>query len=274
MPMLTELPQPRYQINLVETEDDRYYKVNWHEDGIDWERRLPGVTSTLKIIGGEKTQALMGWHTKEAMARAEANLLEALAKKKLTPVSIASILQEAKKQPKRSLEQAGEEGTEIHGIIDHVIKAKPGEIVEYPPEWAAQVEGMFDWARRQQIRFIAGDTPVACLAHGFAGSLDSLWWAGGRLVLGDWKSSKAIREETPLQIGAYYQALKETYGVTADEGWVVRIKKKPAKKFIHHPFEPEVRVVRDLDHAFRSFLVAKDLEQRMSKSHFMEKTNG
>lgn len=266
MPLLERLPTPRYKVKLVETDEDRYYQVDDGENAYC----LPGVTSTLHIIGGSKTQALMGWHTKEAMARAEAMFLEAFAsKKKLTPVSIASILQEAKKQPKRSLEQAGEEGTELHAIIDDIIKLRHAGIpVGIPPDMQGPIEGIMDFCRREGVRFVAGDTPVACLAHGYAGSLDALWWADGRLILGDWKSSKAIREETPLQIGAYFAALKETYGVTADEGWVVRIKKKPAKKFQFHPFEPEVKIVKDLDHAFRSFLVAKDLETRMSVSHF------
>lgn len=264
MTMIETLPAPRYQVRLVETDDVRYYEVI---DGASQVYHLPGVTSTLKIIGGEKTNALMGWHTREAMARAEAMFLEALAsKKKLTPVSIASILQEAKKQPKRSLEQAGDEGTELHAIIDAIIKGNPNPTIAEGME--GPIDGIRDFVRREGIRFVAGDTPVACLAQGYAGSLDALWWAGGRLILGDWKSSKNIREETPLQLGAYHQALRECYGVTADEGWVVRIKKKPAKKFQFHPYEPEVKIVKDLDHAFRSFLVAKDLEKRMSVSHF------
>ena len=260
---IKQLPPARYKIERIEIGKERYYLV---DTGVDT-YRMGGVTSELDIIGGQKTRALMAWNLNEGLARIKEHLTPMIGSNViLDEKKIESIIASAKRKPKDSLKQATDYGTEIHAILDALMTGRDAGVIN--KKFEQPLEGFLAWSKAKNIRSIAGDTKVASLVHFYAGALDAVWEIDGELVLVDYKSSRSIREETPLQCGAYWQALTETHGVSADSILIIRVRKEPVEEYEIHPYEPEVRWVENPQSSLEAFLVAKDLRKRMSVSHF------
>jgi len=77
----------------------------------------------------------------------------------------------------------------------------------------------------------------------------------------DWKTSSGIWPEYALQVAAYAQAFKETYGETIDKAYIVRFSKKL-------PVEFEVKEIKSLDDSFEAFLAAKKLRDCLAEDQF------
>jgi len=250
------LPEPKYQVQLLEEDDKHFYLVNG--------RKLCGVTNTLEIVGGNKTNALMGWATKTALERVQ-KALEGKVNGSGSKVIvldkkwIAEVLAEARKQPKKLKDEAADYGTQAHLIFDAIFKGQPYTV---PEPLTDTVKAFKDWLSATKLKVIAGDTKVASLEHGYGGSLDFLAYQDGKYILGDMKTSGGIRDTYALQVGAYAQALWETYGIKVERGVIVRVDKKP-------PYSFEVKEVRCIWTAFESFLHAKRLAEAMQQEMYL-----
>jgi hypothetical protein len=248
--MATKL-EPKYAVTLEKVKRSHFYKVV----GAGPERTYPGVTGILSMIGGEKTQKLIGWAKKEALGSVRRELLAFGADPVLMePYTVEGIIERARKKPVDVLEAAADYGTRLHDHCDRVIKGLP---VSPEDDLINSVLAFQDWFKSSGLRVILGDTAVASLDHGFGGKFDFLALdQDGRLVIGDFKTSSGIREDYALQVAAYGVATGETYGLgEMPRGLIVRFD-KATPTF-------ETRWVRDMEGCFDAFLAAKTLQEKI-----------
>lgn len=258
-------PTPKHSVSLEKIDGKHVYVVQTPYSLV----RLPGVTGFLSIIGGDKTNRILGWGIKESVSRYTKALMDRLEgfKERLVLVNeqwIKDVEKDAKKRPKKVLDEAGEVGTLIHTAIDaHITGAK---VISIDSEAKRRIEpivrSFIDWQRGRGVEFLSGDRKVASLTHGYGGSLDALARIGSKRILIDWKSSSGAYDSMALQLAAYDRALEETYGIKCDEAWIVRISKT-------EPFVVEEYKVRDLDRSFAAFIAAKQLCEYMSQPHLI-----
>ena len=157
----------------------------------------PSVTTILGQIG--KGEALKWWAAGE-VAKYAVEMRDTWLQ--LDNQAAIDLL---KREPLRSLNRAADRGTDVHAIADHY--AKTGEIGEITAH-NGYVEAM--------RRFFADHQPLPVLAEctvfgeaGFAGSFDMvcrLPALGDQLVILDYKTSKAIYNDTAAQLAAYANA--------------------------------------------------------------------
>lgn len=219
---------------------------------------LPGVTGTLGIIA---KPALIGWARKEALAsveRAFATRLEGMADGRidLSMAWVKNVIKEAQKQPDRIKDSAADVGTRAHAAFNDIAMGKEPTLT---PDIERPVAEYRKWRERSGIRFIAGETKVASLLYGYAGSLDEVGHDGERFVIVDYKTSKGIYDEYALQVAAYWQAFHETYGIKATRGVIVRFGKDGSF---------ETKEIKDLTDSFTAFLHAFNLKQSLAKEHY------
>jgi hypothetical protein len=218
------LPRPKYEVGYKEYRRQHLYTVG--------EKEYPSVTKILSIIGGGKTNALVVWARREALKMAKSEILGYMdAGKALTHVALDELIQKADRQPDTIKGAAADIGTRVHTAIDCFISGKT-------PQLDADSERGFNnfmvWLRGQEYEIIAGDTVVASMDYGYGGRLDAIARdKNGDLVLLDWKTSNALRDEYPLQVSAYAQAFEETYGIKCKSSVVVRFGKDKADDFEH-----------------------------------------
>lgn len=185
---------------------------------------LPSVTKKLDLIGGGKTGALMGWAVKEALRHVETVMADALHRElQITTELLAEVLKAGRKRPEKVKDAAADLGTRVHGLIDRWILGE--RIIECAADEAVAFENFRKFTVDKGLRFISGDLAVASVKYRYGGRLDALAMMGDKLVLMDWKTSNAIRDDYALQVAGYRMALLETYGLKADRAMVVRFDK-------------------------------------------------
>lgn len=219
---LLALPDPKYVVGYREYRRQHLYTV----DGKDY----PSVTKVLNIIGGGKTNALVIWARREALKLAKSEILGFMdSGKSLTHIALDELMAKADRQPDKIKTNAADIGGRIHAAIDEYIV---GKIPTLESDTKPGFDNFMAWIAHEGIRLIAGDTSVASVMHGFGGRLDALGVdKNGDLVLLDWKTSNALREEYPLQVAAYAQAFTETYGLAPVRAVVVRFGKETPGDF-------------------------------------------
>lgn len=253
-----EISAALFSVSLVVQGNAHLYDVFW--DGGN--ARYPGVTGFLSVIN---KPALVPWAKREALSSVENALVKRLegceaAIVELNKGWIREILQEARKRPDALKDEAAGLGTQAHAFIDKIIHGV--EPADVPVEIAAPVQAFKDWWKGSGIQLVMGDTPVASREHGYGGSLDALGWRDGKYVILDWKTSSGIYTEYALQVAAYAQAFRETYGIDCDEAVIVRFGKKL-------PVDFEKKELADLRLSFEAFLAAKTLKESLEKPHFL-----
>jgi hypothetical protein len=245
--METETLSARYPVELVAKGRAHYYKVT-HAGR---EMLLPGVTGILAMIGGDKTQKLIGWAKKEALGSVERELRAFGADPVvMEPEVISGIIERAKKKPTEVLDAAADYGTRLHDYCDRIIKGLP---VSPDDDLAHSALAFKDWFSAQHIEVLMGDTAVASLDHGYGGKFDAIGVKDGKLGIVDFKTSNGIREDYALQVAAYARAAQETYGANFDWGLIVRFSKTSQ--------DYEIKWVKDMDRAFDGFYAAKTLKE-------------
>lgn len=242
------LPKPVYEVGYKEYRRAHLYTVG--------EQTFPSVTKILGIIGGGKTNALMIWARREALKLAKAELLGYMdAGQQLTHVALDELMQRADRQPDSIKNAAADLGSRVHAAIDAYIEGKAPTL---DPEAEKGFNNFMSWIKDKELELVCGDTTVASVSLGYGGRLDAIARnKAGNLVLLDWKTSNALRDEYPLQVAAYAQAFQETYGQEIAEAVVVRFGKDKADDFEH-------RAV-NLPAAWKAFAAAFSLHTGMSE---------
>jgi len=244
---------PAYEVGLVVDKVRGKTRHFYDVGGV----RYGGVTGVLGIIN---KPALVNWAARQAADHiAKAIRLSIGSNIVITDEWIKVVLDAAKKRPEELKTEAADKGTLIHKRIDQDILCGP--VDPLTPELAPAYEAFQKWVKESQIRFLMGDTKVASIEFGYGGSLDALGQIGDDLVLLDWKTSSGIWPEYALQVAAYAQAFKETYGETIDKAYIVRFSKKL-------PVEFEVKEIKSLDDSFEAFLAAKKLRDCLAEDQF------
>lgn len=257
---LPVLPAPRYRVELIK-------ERNSHKYVIDGGIVLPGVTGILGIIA---KPALINWAKRETLNTIHEGLVQLLGGRQSANVEIgmdfiSKLIEAARANPDKIKEEAANLGTQAHAYIDKVVN---GMDLEYlPGSILRPVSAFADWWKSSGLRFVLGDTKVASRVHGYGGSLDALAADGGRLVVLDWKTSKALYDEYALQVAAYVKAFEEMYGASIGEAWCVRF----SKPGVLGPAFEAIRV-RNIDESFAAFLDAKGLAEKMKLEHFVRET--
>lgn len=182
----------------------------------------PSVTKILGII--DKSGPLIIWARREALKLAKTELLKAIELG--TPIDGAhldEVLGRADKQPDKLKDEAADIGSKVHNAIDaYILGQEPILDDQSRPGF----ENFLKWLDTAGIKIIKGDTPVASILYGFGGRLDAVGTKGDKIVVLDWKTSNRIYDPYALQVAAYAQALRETYGVDVECGYVVRFGKE------------------------------------------------
>lgn len=194
---------------------------------------FPSVTHILSCLA---KPALINWAAnleRELVMTASADLYEDAAALR-TPLSRDAYLTTLHtrlgqvKAHRRSNDKAKEIGSQAHKAIEVALRRALGQTVPEPrigneALWAYMA--FDDWARAHAVRPVAIEQAVWSTLHGYAGTMDLLAHVDGELALVDFKTSKAIYEESFLQNVAYQVAIAEMGHGLPTKGYILRLPK-------------------------------------------------
>jgi len=180
---------------------------------------LTGVTTITSLL---PKPWLGGWMVKQAMQYVEDNYSPGLPLKPL--------LEKAKRAYRDTSSAALEIGTDVHEWIKAYVKFRMHQSPTAPPplkEGPARqaVNAFLEWETVNAVVWYYSEKIVASETHAFAGTMDFLARVNGKIMLGDFKTSKSIYpQEHGLQTAAY-QLCAEEMGGEVEGRMIVRLPK-------------------------------------------------
>lgn len=248
------------KVNLYFDESKHVYSLDEKQEKI-----IPGVTSITSMVA---KPALVPWAVKCTTDYIESNysnfIRKSLDKSDLNDAQKLKVFLEMAKTANRTMSnEASTNGTKTHKWIENYIK---GEKQTQPenPEIMGSCFAFLNWLREAKPEFIYTERPILSQKHGYAGTLDftakidslnclAVHRMGlkNALMLGDFKTSKAIYPEYFMETAARVKALEEEFpDVKYDGMMIVRVGKDGVFSFI---------IENDIDKYFKAFLGAKQL---------------
>lgn len=132
-------------------------------------------------------------------------------------------------------------GTQFH---EGVRGLALGQLVDPPTR---RLHGMLSavepWLINEKFEMIDSELKVIHHRLKYEGTLDAVGRLGGKLVLVDWKTSKAIHPEMGMQLAAYAEAYKEQTGVEIKTGLIVLVRKQRPHKMTIVEFKLDKRTL-------------------------------
>lgn len=243
--------KPKYSVKFID-DFGHFYVIEGENE------RLHSVTAINKYAcTPEKLDILMSWankvmgeHIKIVLENHEGSLED---------LDIDKLIKEGKGKRKEFLNKAGDIGTRLHNAVDSFFCT--GKIPALDDDIQTPFQNFMSWFNKNEYKVILADTILASKQYRYGGRMDALLEdKEGNLIIVDFKTSSSISSiEYKLQLAAYRQALKETYGIdNINKGMLIRFDKE--KKVF------ETLEVNDLDDYFKGFLAALQLKELSEKS--------
>ena len=157
--------------------------------------QVPSVTTILGVVN---KPALPRWAAKMTAEYAVAQ------KDTWTGLDNRAAIELLKGSPWRSMNDAAEKGTSIHGIAEKLLRGEQIDFIQPGTEHACQSVAELITALRPKP--VAIEATVWSHKHKYAGTLDLLATIDDELWLIDWKSSKGVYPDFALQLAAYAMA--------------------------------------------------------------------
>jgi len=109
-----------------------------------------------------------------------------------------------KNAPNRNTAGAAERGTLVHDLYERLSLGE--DIGRVHPDLRPFVESWHEWNDEFQPTFLHVEGAVVNEAMGYGGSFDFIAEIAGQVIMGDYKTSKAVYPEVALQMWAYANA--------------------------------------------------------------------
>lgn len=230
---------------VFESTQHRYYY-----DG----KAVKGVTGILGVID---KPFLVGWAARMACEKMEELFLPNTA---YDEIEIKQKLEQAKFNHHFKKTSAADIGTLVHHTIEAIIAGEEPEELE-DREAQKAVDRFMKWAKDNEVKFLLSEQMVYSLKHNYCGTLDFACRIGGKLMIGDIKTSNAIHKvEMGGQMSAYRMARQEEFPKENYEGMIlVRVGKKDGE------FEPWEVPKEDFPIYDQIFLDALNLTNSIAK---------
>lgn len=192
-----------------------------HEALVDGEwRRMTGVTTVLGIIA---KPALIGWAAGQAVEHFKNN-------KGRLENEFDLVCEEAKNAHRKKKEEAGAKGTDVHAIIEGIIKEAidqdEGFVKKETFTNSNQVKHFIKWAIDNKVKFLESEKHIYSEKMFLGGIVDFVCEIDGQLWIGDIKTSSGIYAEAFLQMAGYHEMIEEMGLYENVTGYVVLNLKK------------------------------------------------
>ncbi|HEY7822823.1 MAG TPA: hypothetical protein VIG24_08325 [Acidimicrobiia bacterium] len=170
-----------------------------HYRGLDG-ALVPSVTN---IIGIMDKPALPRWAANEVAKRAAA------LKRSLGEMSDADVVDTLKGAPWSRSKRAADRGTDIHAYLEaRLNRWEPEELSADAEPYRAAAD---DWYANREPDEVVG-TEMTLFHPSYAGTTDVVFRRDGKMVIADFKTSKAIYDEAAMQLSALYGCYTDADG--------------------------------------------------------------
>jgi hypothetical protein len=202
---------------------------------LDEDVQYPSVTTILDVIN---KPALGPWYAKverQAILAAVGDALTGKKAKTLTRAKLLAFIEELAKEKKAAdklKDKAADIGNKAHAMVEWTLRKQLGLKVDQRPEMNKESTRCFQswqkWFKGTGLAPLHAEKMVFCHGCGIAGTADLIAVKKGQVYVLDWKTGKAIYEESFLQNIAYQHCWRsmQNNSKPVSGGAVVRLPKE------------------------------------------------
>ena len=173
---------------------------------------VPSVTTIIDSCLGFNKRALIAWARREALAGNDPDLI---------------------------LLDTGSSGTCTHKLIEaHILGQSPqlGDFTQAQVDAGNRgLSSFVSWEKSNPLEYVHVEKVVISEKLKYGGTIDLVGSSGGKLILIDLKTSKAVYLEMIVQVAAYGKAFEEQEGQAIDGYEILQLR----DGFQHHRLSPE-----------------------------------
>lgn len=188
---------------------DRSLKLTFiedtHEYYINDTRRVYSPSAILSRIAQPH---LALWGSDRACKYIKENLLDDVPYSKQ---DILELLPNAKLAHQTESKVATDYGSDVHHWLEMYIKNKPREPFKEGSAKRKTVDNILDWATENNVKFLEAEKLLYSKEDNLAGMTDCVIELDGKIMIGDFKTSRQISESYYLQLAFYAKAYEEMY---------------------------------------------------------------
>lgn len=165
----------------------------------------------------------------------------------------------------RVMQEAGDFGSEMHGLIEEAFK-RGAPVEGEPDDLAATLAAQaYKWAQDEGVVVVAQEEGILNEHDGYGGTADLFcrFHADPKLWVADWKSSGSVHDTYALQLAAYARSYNLKHGLTWAEGVNAGIIIRPRKREPNKP--PQIVRVNNLEREFTAFDGLLTLWKKLNK---------
>ena len=175
------------------------------------------VDGTTGILGVINKPALMYWAVNQAVAFFINAIKPGIS---YDEIQLKAMAEGMKASPRKKSGDAADIGKLVHEWIESYIKGeKPTTPINEQMKNA--IDSFLKWEKESGVKFVHSEKVVFSRKYNYAGTLDFIGEIDGKLLLGDFKTSKGIWDEYWLQTSAYQQAYLEEFPESEILGQVI-----------------------------------------------------
>jgi hypothetical protein len=241
MPDKQEFSLYNGEVVLSFAEKSHRYKVS---DRGSKPEHCPSVTTILNVLA---KPALVEWGVKCACNYVEDNLRLLFAGESFSVEQIFKVVQDARTAHDRTRQEAADIGTEAHDWLRDYWRAiiRKTDIPQMPEPGPINncVTAVRDWISQHKVVPVAIEIPMYSRILKICGRSDFIGLVDDELSVLDYKSSKFLYPECPLQMTPYGKMYHEEYGQLPETRWGIRMDKLTGdfedKRYPPATFEPD-----------------------------------
>lgn len=117
-----------------------------------------------------------------------------------------AVVDHLKGAPRRYTSAAADTGSDVHALIDRIIKGEDPASMRIHPDHRGYVDSFLAFVEKYEPEWLFSEVTCFSDAHGYAGTLDGLARIDGKTVVTDVKTGRSYYPETAGQIALYAAA--------------------------------------------------------------------
>jgi PD-(D/E)XK nuclease superfamily protein len=227
---------------------------------------VPSVTTILNVLN---KPAIAEWACRVCCDYIEENLRLLIAGNSFSESEVFKIISLGRNAHDRAREEAAGIGTSAHDYLSRywlsVIHKKPLPVLPDEGRIRNCVDAALAWFKERHIEPISVESPQYSRTYHICGRPDLIAFVDGELSVVDYKSTKALWPECPIQMTPYAKMHEEMNGVLPKVRWGLRMDKETGE-FDDRRYPPEQF---DLD--WDSFMCCRTIYERMKHLRRKEK---
>jgi hypothetical protein len=254
-------PDPDLEIfRLYDGQVELRFKKSSHRTVIDDNGQRVKPPSVTTVLGILNKPAIIPWAVNKTADFIHDGFKDLTAGNSFSIDAVFKLIEQSRRASEAAREEAAEIGTDAHDFLAAYLRGMSSGVCPQMPEDGPVrncINAALDWITQHDVRPTIIEYPLYSRKFQITGRPDFIGLIDGEFSVLDFKSTKCLWPEVPLQMAPYAKMYDEEYGQLPTVRWGLRMDK------ISGEFEDKKYLPADLDVDFDTFMCCFKIYDRL-----------